>query len=146
MAALRRSPRRRGRHNDCIERRLGSQADHAVGVFQANVRQPQWTQVAFGSFEQRRDALDGVYITGKLRQHGGLVTAPGSDFKRLAERTSASAQKFNHARDDKGLRNGLLEAERQRSVLVGPRAERLFDELMARNGLHCRQHALVADA
>ena len=60
--------------------------------------------------------------------------------------TRFSAQGFDHASHHEGLRDGLLEADRQGSILIGAARERFLDENMARNGGHRREHRLVAYA
>ena len=80
-----------------------------------------------------------------MRQHRRLVAAAGTDLERLAGGL-AIEDRFDHARHDVGVRNGLAKANRQRVVLVGAAGERLLDENMARHHAERGEHPLVADA
>jgi hypothetical protein len=78
-------------------------------------------------------------------QHGGLIAAAGAHLQGLAE-LAAGPQDLDHPRHDEGLRDGLLQAQRQSRVLVGAGGQCLFDKQVARHRHHGRQHTLVTHA
>jgi hypothetical protein len=53
------------------------------------------------------------------------------------------AEELGHERDDEGLRDRLIEADRQRRVLVSERGQEEGHEAVPRNLAHRGQHAFV---
>ena len=109
------------------------------------MRQPDLLQVFPRPRQQGRDPFDGKHL---LRQHAEdrrLVAAAGTDLERFAQ-FSPGDQDFDHARDHKGLRDGLAETEGQSRVVVGAVRQGLFEEDVARNHSHCMQYPRVAYA
>ena len=77
----------------------------------------------------------------ELAEEGRLIAETGADLEHHVVRPRL--QQIEHHGDHERLRDRLVEADRQRGVLVGVQRERLRDEGVARHPAHGRQHPLV---
>src|ERR1700732_33425 len=104
----------------------------------ATSEQPSWRR--FDSAWLLHD-LDALHPTGKLGQDRGLIAQPGSDLEDAL--MWLGAEEVGHERDYEGLRDRLIEADRQRRVLVSERGQEGGHEAVPRDLAHRGQHAFV---
>ena len=70
-----------------------------------------------------------------------MVAQAGADLEHRLVRLGS--KEIGHQSDDEGLRDGLIEADRQRHVLVGIRRNRGWHEEMPRHPPHRCHHPLI---
>ena len=121
-----------------------------LGNTERAVADPHLDSVVAGGGERPARALgecchtlDRDDLGRELCQHGRLVTGPGPDVEDalVALEIEGGADR----RDHEGLRDRLPVADRKRTVVVGPAAQLLGDEALARYAADGFQHARVAD-
>ena len=87
------------------------------------------------------DDFDRVDVGCQLGEHGGLVTAAGTDLEHAMVRLQGKL--LGHVGHDVGLRDRLTLAYRQRTVRVCAARKRLRHEAMAGNLLQCIEHGTL---
>ncbi len=114
-----------------------SDLDGEVGVSQAaqNVARPN---SEFGM------TFNGIDMLAQLREQCGLVSGAGPDFENYF--FLSQSQKFQHKRDNIGLRDGLGLADGKWIVVIGLLAIRLGYKFVARDTGHRSQDTLVPDS
>jgi hypothetical protein len=131
---------RRG-HHDLVVRRVLCPTARPVADADLDVTVIEFLQTRFGLAGKFLDDFDAVHLTHKFCQQGGVVTQAGADLQHRVVRFER--QQIGHQRGDEGLRDRLVEAERQRRVLVGDMRQRRGHEQMPRHFQHRRQHPFI---
>src|SRR5580692_57520 len=111
-----------GRQQGSIVGRVLAPATRPVSDADGDIRAAELAQVRFGLACQLLHDFDTPHPTGKLGQDRGLIAQPGSDLEDALMRLGA--EEVGHERDYEGLRDRLIEADRQRRVLVSERARK----------------------
>ena len=88
--------------------------------------------------------LDGEHLLGDAAHHRGGVARSGADFEHPVARRHIG--RLDHQRDDIGLADRLLLADRQRAVLIGEFAQAIRQEFLARHLAHGGEDMFAADA
>jgi hypothetical protein len=128
---------------------MRSPAGAAIGIAAVQIAVAQGAQTLARLLRQILEPLHREYLVEQFGQHRSLVAAAGTDLQHLAARRGAGCnfqQQLGHQGHDVGLRDGLLQADRQRLVLVGLAFPGRVDELVARQPANHPEHALVGDA
>src|SRR5262249_59101698 len=107
----------------------------------ATSEQPSWRRFA-SAWPANSSTISTLHTrTGKLGQDRGLIAQPGSDLEDAVMRLGA--EEVGHERDYEGLRDRLIEADRQRRVLVNQRGQEGGHEAVPRDLAHRGQHGVV---
>ena len=85
--------------------------------------------------------FDGEDLSRELGQDGRLITEPRADLEHRLVRLRI--EEIRHQGADERLGNGLVEADRERHVVVGHGSERRWHEKMPAEPLHRRGHPRV---
>ena len=136
--------RRASADQNAIERRFLGPTQRAVTMSKMHVTNLHFHQPLPRLIQQRFQSFDAVYLTGKLREDGGLVSAPGPDLQDLVINTDI--QPLGHERDHVRLADRLAVPDRSGAI-----GERLVlgssrEKSIARHPAQCRDHPLVADS
>ena len=133
----------RGRDHDLVEGRGVRPSGVAIAFARMDVRVPQPFQQRAGTRGQRGNDFDRVHLVHQLREHGGLVSGSGADFKHAIR--FCGLNRLCHVGDDVWLRDGLATADRQGTVFIRAMTQMLRNELVARHPPHRLEHGRISD-
>ena len=140
---LRHSRRRRG-NQDGIERSQLWQAQRAVAAVNMHISVPEPFQPGgnrgrkFGAGFHRENCL------GEQRKNRRLIPTTGANFQNSL--SPSEGQSCGHRCNDVWLRNGLAFSNRQRTIVIRPRATFVWNKLFAPNRCHGRKHSRIRNA
>ena len=128
---------RRGGHDDRVEWRMFRPSQPAITRSNRH-RVAQLPQPLARGIRKLRQRLDAPDMRCDVRQHCCLVSRPGADLQHAA--VLVQAQGLRHQGNDIRLRDRLVQADRQRRVLIGGVLEFVRDEQMPGHRGHGIQH------
>ena len=130
-----------GRDQDAIEGCHIAPAHRPVEGLDFDIVQAQLAHALDRPVCQVGDPLEAVDPSRKLRQYRSLIARAGADLEHTVLRFYA--QELSHPRHDIRLRDGLIQADRQGMIAVGPRPHVLGYEAMPRDLQHRVENAPV---
>ena len=119
------------RDDDARVGRSAGQASASVSDFDGDVGVAKMAQNVSRLDCEFRMTFDGIHMLAQLREQCGLVSGAGADSEDCF--VFRGCQKFQHERNDVGLRNGLELADGKWIVVVGLLAIRLGHKFVARD-------------
>jgi hypothetical protein len=84
-----------------------------------------------------------VHLLHDLREHGRLISRPGSNLQHAMGRREL--ERLRHVGDDVRLRDRLSEPDWKRAVVVGDSGQIRRDEAMARHRSHRGEHLPIGN-
>ena len=116
-------------------------AARAVADADVDVGAPEPRQTPLSLKRQLLDHFDAPYPTRQPRQDRSLVAEAGADLEHAVCRLRG--EEVGHHRHDERLRDRLVEADRQRRVVVGQGGQRRRHEAVAWDMRHGAQHPRI---
>ena len=129
------------RHDHLVERSVLGPAVIAVGDLELDIGAALLAESLLCLAGKLFDDLDAVHHARQLREDCGLVAEAGADLQHSV--LGADIEQIRHQRDDKRLRDRLLETDGKRNVGIGVWLEFDRHELVSRHLGHGRHHAFV---
>src|SRR6185436_15596414 len=97
-----------------VERRPLGPAARAIADPELDIGDAQTAQALTRLLRELPDELDAVYVSRQRGDDGRLIPEAGPDFEHRVLRLDI--EQIGHQRDDEGLRDRLVEADRQRRI------------------------------
>jgi hypothetical protein len=133
-----------GRNEDGVERGAGRESERAVASDDMHVAIAESNKEIACGFSERRVTFNGENFRGEFREQRGSVTGSGSNLENLI--VGSELERFEHDRNNVGLRNGLAVGNGKRMIFVGLGAVSFGHKLVAGNAQHRAKDARVSDA
>jgi hypothetical protein len=133
-----------GGDEDGVERSVGEKAEGAVSSEDSCIGIAERDKKVASAVGEGRVAFDGEYLRDQFGEQSGDVTGAGSDFENLVG--GRELERFEHARDDVRLRDGLAVTDGERMILVSLASVSFKDEFVAGHPKHGLENARVSDA
>src|SRR2546427_1078552 len=134
-----------GGDQDPVERRLVRPPERPAANADPHVRVAELLEEGTGTLREARQPLDRAHAARQLGEHRRLVARARADLEHLL--APRELEELRHERDDVGLGDGLLLADRERVVTVRAPAQGFLDEerseehtseLQSQSNLVCR--------
>ena len=133
----------RGRDGDRVEGRAVGHTEAPVADPHLDASVPRLVERPAGARGEGRDPLDRDDARDQFVEHRRGVARARADVEQVLG--AVEREELAHRRDDEGLRDRLVLADRERCVLVRDAGEVRRDERLARHTGHRGEHALVGD-
>jgi hypothetical protein len=132
------------RDKDGIKRGAGGKTECAVSRENADIGIAKSSEKVAGAVGEGWVAFDGEYLRRQFSEQSGDIAGTSSNFEDLVG--GSELERFEHAGNDVGLRDGLAVTDGQRMILVGLASISFRDELMTRDREHDVEDTRVRDA
>jgi hypothetical protein len=133
-----------GRDEDSVERCEGRESDRAIAGEDTDVRVSEGGEKVTSALRQGCVALNGEYLSGKLREQSGDVAGTGAYFENHV--SGPELEGLEHKGNDVRLRYSLPVADGKRMIFVGLGAVRFRDKFVAWDATHGIEDARVRNS
>jgi len=129
---------------DGVEWSSGGKTECAVSGKDLDVGVAERRENSAGILGEARVTFNGKHLRHKFRQERCGVAGASANFENLVG--GLELKGLQHESDDVRLRDGLIVADGQRVIVVGPIAVGFGDEFMSRDAKHGIKDARIGDA
>jgi len=132
------------RNEDCVKRSVVRKSERTVAGDDMHIAIAKRREKITGALGERRVPFDGKDFCGKIREQRGSVARTGSHFENLV--VGRELERFEHERNNVGLRDGLAVTDGKRMILIGLSAASLRNKFVTGYANHGVKNARIRDA